>query len=166
MACGGPFGPFSGAVRIHRRAARRVARLSAMAAMSPDEIQAFLRETRIAKLAYLQAGGAPTIVPVWFEWDGHVARVFTSRSSRKAGRIAEDPRVALSVEEPVGVRERWVTIEGECKFSDEGTVDLIARLARRYYDEAAAEAAISSWTANPGMWVTLTIHPSQLRSSG
>ena len=137
-----------------------------MSEMSPDDIHAFLRETRIAKLAYLQPDGAPTIVPVWFEWDGHVARVFTSRTSRKAARIGVDSRVALSVEEPVGVKERWVTIEGECKVSSEGTIALIERLANRYYDAAGAEEAIKSWTGRPGMWVTLTIRPSRLRSSG
>ncbi len=73
-----------------------------MASMTPSDRDAFLRETRIAKLAYLQAEGQPTIVPVWFEWDGSVARVFTSRTSPKAKRLAEDPRIALSVEEPVG----------------------------------------------------------------
>lgn len=137
-----------------------------MAEMSPGDIHAFLGETRIAKLAYLQPGGAPAIVPIWFEWDGQVARMFTSRTSRKAGRIAADPRVALSVEEPVGVAERWVTIEGECTISDEGAVELIERLARRYYAAAKAEETIRSWTARPEMWVTLTVQASRIRSSG
>ncbi len=128
-------------------------------------MDAFLRETRIAKLAYLQASGAPTIVPVWFEWDGSVARVFTSRGSRKAKRIAADPRVALSVEEPVGVPERWVTIEGICAISDDGVVPLIERLARRYYEPQKAEEAIRDWTKNEGMWVVLTVTPGKIRSS-
>ena len=132
--------------------------------MSPSDVETFLSETRIAKLAYLHEGGAPTIIPIWFEWDGKVARMFTSRTSRKARRIAEEPRVALSVEEPLGIAERWVTIEGTCAISDEGTVALIERLARRYYEPAKAEEAIKSWTANPGMWVTLTVTPTKVRS--
>lgn len=134
--------------------------------MSQPEADAFLRETRIGKLAYLQAGGQPTVVPIWFEWDGTVARIFTSRTSRKARRLAQEPRVALSVEEPVGVHERWVTIEGECAISDAGTVALIERLARRYYEPTQAEDAISSWTAKPEQWVTLTITPTKIRSVG
>lgn len=133
--------------------------------MSPAHLETFLRETRIAKLAYLHADGTPTIVPIWFEWDGGVARMFTSRTSRKARRLAEEPRVALSVEEPVGVRERWVTIEGTCAISDEGTVALIERLARRYYEPAKAEETIREWTADPSVWVTLTITPTRVRSS-
>ena len=136
-----------------------------MASMTPSDRDAFLRETRIAKLAYLQAGGQPTIVPVWFEWDGSVARVFTSRTSPKAKRLAEDPRIALSVEEPVGVHERWVTIEGTVGISTEGTVGLIERLARRYYTPAQADDAIRSWTAHPDAFVTLTVTPTKIRSA-
>jgi PPOX class probable F420-dependent enzyme len=133
--------------------------------MTAAESDAFLRETRIAKLAYLHADGAPTVVPVWFEWDGKVARVFTSRTSPKARRIAADPRVALTVEEPVGVHERWVTIEGTAAIGEAGTVELLARLARRYYQSVQAEQAIASWTVKPEMWVTLTITPTRIRSS-
>jgi PPOX class probable F420-dependent enzyme len=137
-----------------------------MASMSPDEVETFLRETRIGKLAYLHADGMPTIVPIWFEWDGKVARIFTSRTSRKARRLAEEPRVALSVEEPVGVHERWVTIEGTVSITDDGTVGLIERLTRRYYAPAKAEETIKAWTANAGMWVTLTVTPVRIRSVG
>lgn len=136
-----------------------------MPEMTASEADAFLRETRIAKLAYLQPSGAPTMVPVWFEWDGEVARVFTSRTSPKARRIAADPRVALSVEEPVGVPERWVTIEGTCAITDEDTGALIGRLTPRYYGAEKAEATLRAWLSEPGIWVTLTITPSRIRSS-
>jgi len=134
--------------------------------MTTAAADAFLRETRIGKLAYLHADGTPTIVPIWFEWDGAVARIFTSRTSRKARRVAAEPRVALSVEEPVGVQERWVTIEGMCTIADEGTVGLIERLTRRYYEPGKAEETIKAWTAEAGMWVTLTVTPVKLRSEG
>lgn len=137
-----------------------------MAEMAPADVDSFLRETRIAKLAYLQPSGTPTIVPIWFEWDGTAARMFTSRGSRKARRIAADPRVALSVGEPVGVPERWVTLEGQVAVSDDGAVPLIERLARRYYEGSKAEETITAWTARPEMWIVLTLTPGKIRSSG
>ncbi len=137
-----------------------------MTSMPPADLDQFLRETRIAKLAYLQESGAPTMIPIWFEWDGEVARMFTSRTSRKAKRIAAEPRVALCVEEAVGVPERWATIEGDCSISDDGTVALIERLTHRYYEPAKAEETLRSWLAKPEMWVTLTIQPNRVRSSG
>ena len=131
--------------------------------MTTEQRDAFLRETRIAKLATLNADGSPNIVPVWFEWDGEVARVFTSKGSPKVNRIEADPRVALSVEEPVGAAEAWVTIEGSCTLTTEGTPELIARLARRYYAPEQAEKSISEWLARD-IWVTLEIRPGRIKS--
>ncbi len=133
-------------------------------AMTSEERDTFLRETRIAKIATLNADGSPTMVPVWFEWDGETARVFTSKTSPKVKRIQADPRVALSVEEGVGVPERWVTIEGTCSISTDGTRDLIARLARRYYEPAKAEKSITEWLA-ADIWVTLEIRPTRILNS-
>ncbi len=131
--------------------------------MTTEQRDAFLRETRIAKLATLNSDGSPNVVPVWFEWDGEVARVFTSKGSPKLKRIERDPRVALSVEEPVGVSEAWVTLEGACTVTTECTGDLIARLARRYYEPEQAEKSISEWLARD-IWVTLEIRPNRIKS--
>ncbi|HMO52941.1 MAG TPA: TIGR03618 family F420-dependent PPOX class oxidoreductase [Tepidiformaceae bacterium] len=133
-------------------------------AMNTEQRNAFLRETRIAKVATLNADGSPTIVPVWFEWDGAGARVFTSKNSPKVKRIQADPRAALSVEEPVGIPEAWVTIEGTCSLTREGTRELIARLARRYYDPEKAEKSIKEWLA-ADIWVTIEIPPKRILSS-
>jgi PPOX class probable F420-dependent enzyme len=133
-----------------------------MAEMTPDQLDAFLSEPRIAKLATLNSDGSPNIVPVWFEWAGGEARVFTSPSSAKIRRIERDNRVALSVEEPVGVPEAWVTIEGTATIESDGTWELIERLARRYYAPERASAALAQWR---GMaWVTVRIRPRRIRS--
>ena len=77
-----------------------------------------------------------------------------------------DARVALSVEEPVGVQERWVTIEGIASLEEEGTSDLLKRLARRYYKPEKAEQTIGEWLADPSAWVTVVVTPSRIRSEG
>jgi PPOX class probable F420-dependent enzyme len=114
--------------------------------MTPAQRDAFLRETRIAKLATLNPDGSPTIVPVWFEWDGETATIFTGRDSPKIRRIKRDPRVALSLEEGVGVPEAWVTIEGTAAVED-----CVRRLrARRparaaLYEEPRRSEALAEW---------------------
>lgn len=133
-----------------------------MAEMTPDQLDAFLSEPRIAKLATLNSDGSPNIVPVWFEWADREARVFTSPASAKIRRIERDNRVALSVEEPVGVPEAWVTIEGEATIASDGTWELIERLARRYYAPERANAALAQWRGMP--WVTVRIRPRRIRS--
>jgi len=136
-----------------------------MPEMTPEQRDAFLREPRIAKLATLNADGSPTIVPVWFEWTGSEALMFTSEMSPKVKRIRRDPRVALSVEQPVGVAEAWVTVEGHAAI-EPGGFALAERLAPHYYDAAKTAAALTSWGKKPGQWVLLRITPTRIRSSG
>ena len=136
-----------------------------MATMTTAQRDSFLQETRIAKLATLNADGGPTIVPVWFEWNGETAAVFTSRKSAKMARIQRDPRVALSVEESVGVAEAWVTIEGAVEIEESGGFELAQRLAPRYYTPEKSAAALESWGKVADDWVVLRIKPKRIRSS-
>ncbi len=134
-----------------------------MARMTGTQADEFLAGTRIAKLVTLYADGSPTVVPVWFEWDGTVARLFTMRTDEKIRRIKADPRVCLSVEEPVGIDEAWVTIEGTARLVDEGVIELVRRLANRYYEPAKAARQIGAWEAEAGKWVIVEIVPARIR---
>jgi PPOX class probable F420-dependent enzyme len=135
-----------------------------MARMTRKQIDAFLTGTRIAKLVTLYEDGSPSVVPVWFEWDGRAARLFTMRTDEKIRRILADPRVCLSVEEPVGVEEAWVTIEGTASLIETGVMDLVRRLARRYYAPDKAERQIKSWEADAENWVIVEVTPTRIRS--
>jgi PPOX class probable F420-dependent enzyme len=137
-----------------------------MPEMTPAQRDAFLRETRIAKLATLNADGSPTIVPVWFEWDGETATVFTGRGSPKIRRIQRDARVALSVEEGVGVREAWVTIEGTATIEQSGGYELAERLAERYYEEPRRSRALDDWRKVRDGFVVIRITPTRIRTGG
>jgi PPOX class probable F420-dependent enzyme len=134
-----------------------------MAAMTTEQRDAFLREARIATFISLYADGAPAAVPVWFEWDGGRARLFTGRRSEKIRRLQANPRVALSVAEPVGVPEAWVTIEGTAAVLDGGWA-LAQRLAPRYYSADRAAQALAEWSTTPEQWVIVEITPRRIRS--
>lgn len=137
-----------------------------MASMSPEQRDAFLREVRIAKLATVTAEGAPTAIPVWFEWDGEKARAFSARDVQKVRNIRRDGRVALTVEEAVGVPEAWVTIEGTAEVLDAGGFELASRLAPLYYGEPKATETLAKWkNAGDDYWVLLEITPVRIRSS-
>ncbi len=135
-----------------------------MASMSVAQRDAFLQETRIGTLITLYAGGGPTAVPVWYEWDGIRVRLFTHRDSEKVQRITADPRVAFSVAEPVGVPEAWVTVEGVAAVEEHGGIELAARLAQRYYPPEKAAQAIARWRQDADRWVVITIEPRRVRS--
>jgi PPOX class probable F420-dependent enzyme len=133
--------------------------------MSAEALDAFLREARIAKLATLNADGSPTIVPVWFEWDGKTAALFTQYQTPKVGRIRRDNRVALSVEEPLGALEAWVTIEGTAAIEEHGGIELARRLIVRYYTQERVDKVLPSWERMATEWRVVRITPTRIRSS-
>jgi PPOX class probable F420-dependent enzyme len=136
-----------------------------MQTMTRDEADSFLRETRIASLTTLAKGGRPVTVPVWYEWDGKVARVFSERGAAKLRRIDANPVVALTVYEGAGVPEAWVSLEGTATVLDEDASELIARLARRYYPAERAERALEQWLVGGGEpFAVIAITPGRIRS--
>ena len=132
--------------------------------MDKATLDAFLGEARIGKLVTLRADGSPAVVPIWFEWDGESATIFTSRTSAKVRRIQADPRVALSVEEPAGAAEAWATIEGTATIEETGGIELARRLIVRYYTPERAADVLPSWERAAGQWVVIRVTPERVES--
>lgn len=134
--------------------------------MKKGQRDAFLAGTRIATLVSLNPEGSPTGVPVWFEWDGKTATVFTSGTSPKVGRIRQDNRVCLTVAEPAGLREAWVTIDGTAAIEASGGIELARRLADRYYTPERVAQVMPGWEKMADRWVVIRITPTRIRSVG
>ena len=108
------------------------------------------------------AGGPvpPQPRPVWFEATAEgTIQLFTDPGSVKVRRLRRDPRASIVVAAPVEERERWVAVAGHVTIEPDGTHELAARLAARYWDlddptRAADLAAIQASDA-----VRLVIHP-------
>jgi PPOX class probable F420-dependent enzyme len=132
--------------------------------MSKSQREAFLSEARIATLVSLNPNGSPTGVPVWFDWDGKTATVFTSGTSAKIRRIREDSRVCLTIAEPAGINEAWVTIEGTASVEQDGGIELARRLAPRYYTPEHAAETLPGWEKIANSWVVIRITPTRIRS--
>lgn len=139
-----------------------------MPAMNEAERNAFLADARIAVLATNAEAGAPLAVPIWFEWDGSVARFFTGATSPKMRRIDANPLVSLLVANPAGEPEAWVLLEGTVAVSENGAFELAERLAHRYWDmtDAAHIKTVEDWRAGAAGFRLLEIKPSRIRSSG
>lgn len=137
-----------------------------MAGMSVAERDAFLGQARIGVLATLDATGGPLAIPIWYEWDGERARMFTSSNSPKVARLRHDGRVCLTVAEPAGVPEAWVAIEGIATIEAGTGFALAQRLAPRYYTPAQAEQVLAEWGRVANDWVTIVVEPRRIRSSG
>ena len=131
----------------------------------PDR-ETFLRETRLGILTTLVEGGMPIAVPVWYEWDGEHARIFSNATSAKIRRLERDSRASLLVTNVLGEQEYWVAIEGTVAVRREGAIELAMRLAARYWDlsDPARAAAVQRWSDNPGALVLLELTPARFRT--
>lgn len=98
----------------------------------PEAALEFLRERHLSTLTTLRPDGTPHVVPVGFTWDGdrRVARVITSRGSRKARNVLGGSRAVLCQVQGW----RWLSLEGVASLvSDAGEVqDAERRYAERY----------------------------------
>ncbi|GGL33497.1 pyridoxamine 5'-phosphate oxidase family protein [Phycicoccus endophyticus] len=74
-------------------------------ALRGGELDGFLAEGVIARLACLDGDGWPYVVPCWHEWDGSSFWVVPRRKSAWARFLADDERCALTVDEDGGQRK-------------------------------------------------------------
>jgi PPOX class probable F420-dependent enzyme len=102
-----------------------------MAVRIPPEARRLLEEPNFAHLATLMADGSPQSTPVWVDLDGDVVVCNTVRGRTKTGNLERDPRVALSVHDPAAPYS-YVQVRGRAELIDEGAVDMIHRLSRKY----------------------------------
>lgn len=68
--------------------------------MTAQEMNDFLAEPWIARIACLRPDGSPYIVPAWYHWDGACFWLVPRLRSAWAHYLAQDPRVSLVVDEP------------------------------------------------------------------
>lgn len=98
----------------------------------PTEALTFLAERHLATLTTMRADGTAHVVPIGFSWDGEcgIARIITSRRSRKVAHLAASPRVALCQVDG----GRWLTLEGVADVTDdpERVAEAVRRYAERY----------------------------------
>ena len=137
--------------------------------LTKAECNAFLKELRIGTLCTLNGDGSPNALPIWYHWNGEKIHMFTSHGTAKVKRLARDPRACLSVAEPVGVRESWVTVEGTVEVIEEGGKELSLRLASLYYapetfpDQAHAKKNTTFFETNDTT-ILLELTPTRIRS--
>jgi hypothetical protein len=75
------------------------------AAMTDEERDAFLAETRTCRVASLGADGAPHVTPLWFAWDGRSLWLTSIVKSQRWTDIQRDNRVSIIVDAGVEFTE-------------------------------------------------------------
>jgi hypothetical protein len=75
------------------------------AAMTKEERDAFLAETRTCRVASLGGDGAPHVTPLWFAWDGRALWLTSIVKSQRWTDIQRDNRVSIIVDAGVEFTE-------------------------------------------------------------
>lgn len=89
----------------------------------------------------------PTPAPVWFEATENGVEYFTSAQFPRTQRLRDTPRASFIAAADVGEPEHWVALTGPVTVTAEGAVDLMLRLADRYWDldDPAKAAIVKEW---------------------
>ncbi len=137
--------------------------------LTDAEIERFLAEPRFGILTTNRSDGWPIGVPVWFEWDGSVVRMFSSARAPKVRRLAADPRASLLIVNHVDEPETWVAFDGEVTIRNEdheGALELALRLAPRYWDldDPRSRSFLDAWRSGDQPLCTLELRPQRIRS--
>ena len=104
--------------------------------MTPDEVRAFLDESKVMTCATIGPNGRPHLMPLWFIRDGDQLRGWTFAKSQKAKNLERDPHATLQVEAGVQYHElRGVMME--CDVAVERDPDKVARFGLELFERYA-----------------------------
>ncbi|WP_049571041.1 PPOX class F420-dependent oxidoreductase [Nonomuraea sp. SBT364] len=100
--------------------------------MIPESHLDLLTRPLFAHLATIGPGGKPQVNPVWTVWDGEYLRFTTTTDRRKCRNVAENPEVAVSVNDP-DRPYRYLEIRGVVeRIEPDPSGDFFDVLATRY----------------------------------
>lgn len=125
-----------------------------MPKLSQKEMQEFLAERgNMARLATLRADGAPSVVPVWFVFEGGRILITPRKYSAFYANVQRDPRVAITIDESAG-SYRKVLVEGVAEIlfkpgNDDRWRDIYRRITCRYVDDQSADYYLSETLDQP-----------------
>jgi hypothetical protein len=130
-----------------------------------ERAQSLLTTTRHGFFSHrIGSPGWSRPVPVWFDWTGDVAKVFSTASAPKVASLREDLVAHLLVANEVGEREAWVSITADVAI---GTVDpsWLEALGARYWDldDPGRRGELDEMLADLDGFVLLTLTPTKLR---
>ena len=100
--------------------------------LSPEELHAFLTETKIfVKIGTIGEDGWPNVNPAWYEYDGQAFWLVTKALAGFCQNMRRDSRVTLCIDNPEPPYKR-VMVRGRAEFVDDDWVERARRMVLRY----------------------------------
>lgn len=140
--------------------------LGGQPAFAPGTIEPFVREPRVAVLAYVRADGRPGQAPIWYTYRDGAFFMSTTAGSPKHRALARDPRVCLTIQDE-RPPYRALLVDGRATLEPlpQGGDDPTAGMAVRYFGRVAAaeyDRMTAAEYARKGL-VLITVRPTELR---
>lgn len=129
--------------------------------MTADEVDAFLHEERVMRLATVDQDDWPAVVPVWFVWSDGEFWVWNLDRAKRTRRLRSgDTKVSVVVDGGTAYQElRGVHARVAHRFVDDDATPVAVRsaYARKYFDTEQPVGAVDDHT-----W--LALRPVRLES--
>ena len=114
--------------------------------MTKEEIDRYLAQPLIARIATTGSDMQPHVVPVWYRWDGESMYIETGINFRKARNLRDNAKCAVIVDDTQGGLRFWgIYMEGEVELITE-PVDWVIETVRRIYLHYLGKEAIETPT--------------------
>ena len=101
-----------------------------MATLTEEQAR-LLKESNLATVATIRRDGSAQLTPVWIDWDGENVVFNTAEGRAKPRNIRRNPVVSVQVVDR-NDEYRWVSVTGSAEIEEDGAVEHIHELSRRY----------------------------------
>ena len=130
--------------------------------MSPNEMDAFLREPYLAVVATLGPDGIPHLTPVWHHFDGLRFMLLCEPFTVKVRNTKRDRRVSLCISTD-GESARYVHVQGTATVSDDWDPELLRTMSLKYVGADEGERHFQR-TYREIRFLLITVTPSKVIS--
>jgi len=132
--------------------------------MTKEEMQKFLAQPLIARLAIVRANRSPQVSPMWFLYEDGVLYMSTRPERAKVTHLKANPQVAVVVdvmEKPL--KNKVVTLEGTAEIQTTGVKEITTKIYKKYMGEEGAASPAAQQNINTPR-VILKITPKKIES--
>ena len=115
--------------------------------LSKTEVNAFLSQSLIARIATVRPDGRPHVVPIWFIWDGASIYMETPPTFVKARNLMANPNCSITIDiTEGGLRFKAVVLEGKVEILVDR--EYVLETVRKIYTKYLGQEGILAPTPN------------------
>ena len=122
--------------------------------LSQQDTQRFLSEPRNVILGTIRKDGSPQLNPMWFDWNGEVFYISTTKTRYKYRHILRDPRVTLCIDETETLKT--LLVEGRATIQEDDIWGITQRIVEKYVQSEHVEERMARFRSEPRVLIVVT----------